>query len=235
MRRRLLGLFPHPDDEGYSAGGLLASCVLSGAQVYVVCATRGEGHGDPALRSAELAAACAALGLPEPPRFLDLPDGGLEPIADGPARIAALLDALGPDVVVCLGRDGAYGHRDHLALTRWIQAAAAGRPLRVLHAAFPRDLFAPVRRAMRRFRPELIGFRGPLGVAPADLVLDIRPVRDRKLAAIAAHRSQLPPEGPLCFLRPGLVERLLDEERFTLAAGPPLPAGANDPFAGLDP
>ena len=83
---------------------------------------------------------------------------------------------------------------------------------------------------------ELTGQQQPyplLQIDSAVLRLDIRAVRDRKLAAIASHRSQLLCGDPLSLLRPGLVERLLDEEWYDVAHGPDLPPGATDPFAGL--
>ena len=40
--RSLLGIFAHPDDEALACGGLLARCAMLGAQVSLLCATRGE-------------------------------------------------------------------------------------------------------------------------------------------------------------------------------------------------
>src|SRR5229473_2456487 len=39
---RILGVFAHPDDESFCAGGTFASFVAGGAEVMVVSATRGE-------------------------------------------------------------------------------------------------------------------------------------------------------------------------------------------------
>ncbi|TNF27292.1 MAG: PIG-L family deacetylase, partial [Deltaproteobacteria bacterium] len=44
--RRVLGVFAHPDDEAWSAGALLTRCAQQGAEVHLVCATRGEGGSD---------------------------------------------------------------------------------------------------------------------------------------------------------------------------------------------
>ena len=78
--QRLLAIFAHPDDESYRAGGALALLALKGAQVSVVCATRGE-QGilkmDPVetgqVRQTEMECACRALGIEPPlyPRRLD--------------------------------------------------------------------------------------------------------------------------------------------------------------------
>lgn len=52
FRRSLLAVFAHPDDEAFAAGGTLARYAAEGAEVRLVCATRGE-----------------AGSLGEPPRF----------------------------------------------------------------------------------------------------------------------------------------------------------------------
>jgi LmbE family N-acetylglucosaminyl deacetylase len=247
-----LALFPHPDDEAYAAGGLLAWCAAGGATVELVCATRGEGGTDRAggtpagaaladLRTRELEASCRALGIGAP-RVLALTDGELA-AADRAAAIALVSEHLRrvrPHVAVTLGGDGVYASLDHRAWTDVVGAAVrgCGEPPRLLHAVFPRGLFVPVWRALRRGRgARLVAEVDPhsLGTDAADVALrlDVRSVRDRKLAAIAAHRSQLLDGDPLTFLRPGIVDRLLDEEWYLVADGPALPAGARDPFAGL--
>jgi N-acetyl-1-D-myo-inositol-2-amino-2-deoxy-alpha-D-glucopyranoside deacetylase len=247
--RRVLACFPHPDDESFAAGGLLAACAARGAAVQILCATRGEAGVDrrgranagPALavqRSAELAAACAALGA-APPAFLDLPDGRLAELDR--IRLAALLaDELrqrSPDLIVTFGADGAYGHRDHLAWTAVVSAAAANAvsSARLLHAVFPRQLFTPLCRALQplgvvgEIDPASLG----VGAGEAELRLDARPYVAAKRAALAAHVSQLAVGAPLSLLRPSRMEPLLDEEWFVVAAGAPLPRGAADPFAAL--
>lgn len=239
----LLGLFAHPDDEAFAAGALIALAVRDGARVTIACATRGESGssrstldgmlGD--VRSRELAASCSALGA-DPPVFLDLRDGGLDR-ASAASAVGKLLRRLKPDVVVTLGDDGAYGHRDHIALTGGLADAVASldTPPRVLHAQFPRGMFEPVWRALRRVAPSPVVDTIQLGadIRHADLRVDVAPVRDAKLAAIAAHASQLIDGDPRSFLRRGLIDRLLDAEHYRVASGPALPDGAGSMFAGL--
>lgn len=173
MSRRpvLLGIFPHPDDESYAAGGTLAKASAAGAGVYVLCATRGGAGqnrtGEPAggetlgdVREQELAAACAALGV-HPPRVLDYPDGTLSTVdlPEAVGRVVQVIRELRPDVVVTLGADGVYGHPDHIALHKIVTPAfrSAGggsrfpesefgpphQPARLFWTAFPRGLFRP--------------------------------------------------------------------------------------------
>ena len=78
-------MFAHPDDEALRCGGTLALNAARGAQVHLICLTRGEAgrNTDPALgdvdlpvqREHELHGACAALGI-HPPIFLGHHDSG---------------------------------------------------------------------------------------------------------------------------------------------------------------
>jgi LmbE family N-acetylglucosaminyl deacetylase len=246
--RRVAGVFAHPDDESYAAGGLLASCARGGATVQVVSLTRGEAgvdrrgeatRGDPlaAVRTSELARACSVLGS-EPPRVLDLPDGRLAalPLQTLASRIRRALGDSPPDLVVTLGRDGAYGHGDHLACTRAVTLAVEGLDVRVLHSAFAQGLFEPVWRRLRKLRGVVAVAASDLGT-PAEAValrVELGAHRASKLAAIAAHASQLDGGDPRSFLHHGLIDALLEEEWYTVAAGPPLPPGGSDPFLGLE-
>ena len=74
---RLLACFAHPDDEGFTAAGVLAASVARGADVRLVCATCGE-EGDirfpgaatrdtlGQVRHQELRRSCQVLGVQEP-------------------------------------------------------------------------------------------------------------------------------------------------------------------------
>ena len=64
-----------------------------------------------------------------------------------------------------------------------------------------------------------------------ELCLDVRPLRDAKLASCLAHDSQLD-VAPGSFFR-RVLEPLLEEEWFVVTAGKPFAPGATDPFAGL--
>jgi N-acetyl-1-D-myo-inositol-2-amino-2-deoxy-alpha-D-glucopyranoside deacetylase len=263
---RVLGIFPHPDDEAYSCGGTLARLSDEGAHVAIVCATRGERGRDRRpqpvageelgrVREEELRAACRVLGA-APPRFLDLHDGGVA-TCDFPAvvgAIVAIMRDVRPHLVLTLGPDGVYGHPDHLALYRLVIAAfgAAGggnrfpaeqfgapwAPLRLFCAAFPRGLFRPQYERMT-VSPSSPTMRGvdpdKLGTEPGDIVaaIDIRSYAERKLRAIACHRSQLPDGDPYQLFPEGIVQRLLAFELFTLAAGIPLERRAQRLDEGL--
>lgn len=245
---RLLALLPHPDDEIFIAY-LLLRAAQGGADVTLVCATRGEagqrrdGIRDPdlgATREAELRRSAAILGASRV-EMLGWPDGAVADLPR-PAALAALdaaLRAHRPDVVVTLGPDGVYGHRDHVALTALLAEILPAPPPRWLQAAFPPGAMEPLRRALRRARPSPIDPRvGALGEAPpsapgAALVLPAGALRGAKEAAIAAHATQLRRGEVGSFLHAAVLGGMLDGEAYRVAAGPPLPAGAEGPFDGL--
>ena len=250
----LLGFFPHPDDEAYSAAGTLALSAKLGATVRMLCASRGEAGRHRSLpgrtpaelaatRETELGEACRAMGV-EAPRFLDLPDGSIwrldpEPVVD---QLKKALCSLRPEVVVTLGFDGVYGHRDHLACTdliaRAVKELSPEQNVRLLGSAFPRDLFRPLYHRLKRLKDVPIDRRfdveelGRVGEA-VDLRVDISSVREVKLAAVACHASQLEDGDPDSFLGGGIMERLLAEECFTRISGPLFPPGSSNLFDGL--
>jgi LmbE family N-acetylglucosaminyl deacetylase len=152
--RRLLGVFAHPDDEVFCAGGTMARAAAAGAEVMIVSATRGEQGQirDPAaatrrtlgaVREAELCAAAAELGV-QRVQVLAYPDGALQhhwPALG--AEIADIMRQFDPDTVVTFGADGGYGHPDHATIsgltTQAFRAMARdhNRGQRLYHAVFP--------------------------------------------------------------------------------------------------
>ena len=156
--RRLLGVFAHPDDETFCAGGTFAHYAGQGAEIMVVSATRGQAGqirdaaaGDrrtiAAVREAELRLACERLGITRV-RCLDHVDGTLAD-AEFPALVDEVAEVIGefrPDVVITFGPDGGYGHPDHVTIGAATAAAcqrAAGpghrpdRAPRLYYRCFP--------------------------------------------------------------------------------------------------
>ena len=158
-RPRILGVFAHPDDEVFVAGGTFAKYVSRGAAAMVLCATRGEAgqirdarvatrHTLGAVREHELREACAVLGIQQV-TCLDYADGRLRDadFDDLVASVTAAMRAFGPDVVITFGQDGAYGHPDHVTISGATTRAfdLVGRPdgddrqPRLYHSHFARS------------------------------------------------------------------------------------------------
>ena len=205
----LLGVWAHPDDEAYLAGGLMAAAVDAGSRVVCVTATRGErGTRDPGtwpparlaqVREAELAASLAVLGVSEH-RQLGYPDGGCAavPAVEAVDRLAALVAEVGPDTVLTFGPDGVTGHPDHRTVSAWatavVRRSGPGRAPRLLYAAKTGawcDRFAALHRAIGAFPPGLPA-RVPADQVAFEFVL-AGDLLDRKLAALMAQASQVTP------------------------------------------
>jgi len=165
-RLRLLGVFAHPDDETFCAGGTFARYAGQGAEIMVVSATRGQAgqirdaaagtrRTIAAVREAELRLACQRLGVTTV-RCLDHVDGTLADagFAALVAEVAEVIGEFGPDAVITFGPDGGYGHPDHVTISAVTTAAcqqaaglghrpgraaagAAGRPPRLYYRCFP--------------------------------------------------------------------------------------------------
>ena len=152
--RRLLGVFAHPDDEVFCAGGTIARAADAGAEVMIVSASRGEQGQirDPtaatrrtlgAVRERELWAAAAQLGA-QHAQVLAYPDGNLQHYRSSLGdAIADIMRQFDPDTVVTFGADGGYGHPDHIAVSELTTATFRGlvrhhnRGQRLYHAVFP--------------------------------------------------------------------------------------------------
>jgi len=141
---RLLGVFAHPDDETFCAGGTFARYAKDGAEIMVVSATRGQAgqirdarvgtrRTIGAVREQELRLACERLGVAHV-RCWDYPDGGLDhdAAADLTGRVVQLIREFRPQVMISFGPEGAYGHPDHITISGAVTTACqqAGDPAR---------------------------------------------------------------------------------------------------------
>lgn len=166
---RILGVFAHPDDETFCAGGTLAKYAAAGAEIMIVSATRGDaGQIHDALvatrrtlgqvRERELRLACERLGIRHAV-CLDYGDGTLKDVAPEvlTRHITRIVRTFRPDIVITFGPDGAYGHPDHIAIGAATTSACtlAGdtaafadqiddgfrphTPAAVYHSSFPRS------------------------------------------------------------------------------------------------
>ena len=140
LRRCLLAVMAHPDDETFGCGGTLARYAAEGVHVALICATRGEAgeisdaalatpEDLPQVRENELRAACHVLGVKEL-HMLGYRDSGMagtpenhHPQALMQSDRAAVVDKIveiirkvRPQVIVTFDPNGGYGHPDHIAI-----------------------------------------------------------------------------------------------------------------------
>ncbi|MFB5084362.1 bacillithiol biosynthesis deacetylase BshB2 [Symbiobacterium thermophilum] len=185
MKEHVLVIMPHPDDETFAVGGTIALYAQRGVPVTYVCGTRGEmgrrmgrppfatRESLPGLREKELREACRILGITDL-RFLGLWDKTVEfedPEALA-ARLKAIIEEIRPSLIITYHPDYSV-HPDHMALGRATVRAVA---------QLPPDRRPPVHTRAFGKASAVLG--------EPDLVVDVRPVWETKLAAIRAHRSQ---------------------------------------------
>ena len=155
--------------------------------------------------------------------------------------------------LLSFGPDGIYGHPDHVAVSKlatraWEVAGdpaafpehrAAGlqphAPARLFYFELPASVIA-VWSQYADLTVELNGEVLPIrGIPDADITLklDVAAFAAQKGAAWACHRTQMNPDSPLNEMPAEALEQWQRWEHFVLAGGQPLPAGADDLFAGL--
>lgn len=236
---RTLIVAPHPDDETFGCGGLLALLARRGRAPRVVFVSDGAASHPHiaaerlvALRKEEARSALAALGLPDgAATHLDLPDGGLPfagetDFAEAVAAFGACLRAGGTDTIVLPWRRDSS--RDHRATFGIVLAARARNAPRARVLEYPvwawlNDEDLP---SAREAAEGLAAWR-----------LDISAVRTAKRRAIACYRSQtggLEAQGDWRLPRHFLASFARDSELFFEAPDPPI-STAGDAAAAQPP
>lgn len=199
MVERVLAFFAHPDDEVMLAGGTLYLLAHTGAKLHYLCATRGEGGetGEPPVctrdqlgpvRESEMRCAVQILGG-ETLKFLDYQDppvGLKNELYPYTTKLDKLVDeliseitAVAADAVLTHGSNGEYGHPAHIlshkAVLQAVKTLGGNSPIiYTVSASFeghPKPHIS---------NPD----------DPADLILDITPIIDKKINAALCHQTQ---------------------------------------------
>lgn len=221
-------------------------CASAGARTVLVTATRGEQGkaGDPPLcspeelpawRERELREAVRIVGFDEF-NLLDYHDKELPhaPPEDIRRTLVTVIRRSRPTVVLTFDPNGFNVHPDHVAISRFTSdaVAAAADPRWFPEAGgahtIGRLLWTPL------YPPwEVAAFSDVAEKPAADFVVDISAWRDRKAAALRAHRTQHLSIDKYFFSRPDL-DRILALEVWRQAWGPGLlRRPVDDVLAGL--
>jgi LmbE family N-acetylglucosaminyl deacetylase len=184
MKKRVLIVSPHPDDETLGAGGAAAKFVSMGSEVSVLTVS---GHLPPLYdRQAyettveEALRAFAVLGVSWH-RFLEIPATmvGQEPVHKLNERISSAVVELEPEVVLCPYPDR---HIDHRVIFESVMVATrpvgAGAKIEIL-AAY--ETLSETHWNAPHIEPNFV----------PNWVIDISRFLDKKLQALGCYRSQI--------------------------------------------
>jgi len=221
----VLFLHAHPDDEAIFTGGTLARLTEAGVPATVVFATVGAPTAADALaarRRAEATHACSLLGARAV--FLGYGDSGLygesglegalcqAPLAEVAERVAAVLRSTGCAALATYDEGGIYGHPDHLVVHRVGRLLLEqGEVETVYECTVDREYLHFVEtHLVGHAVNSLLGMEiesmntAPLGVPTVEVTLtvDVRAHDATKRAAMAAHRSQIPPDSEALAMPP---------------------------------
>lgn len=236
----LLLIVPHPDDEAFGAGALLARTAAAGGRTAVFTLTRGAAGRTlglctraelPGVREAELREALTTLGVhdvtiadyqdyvPDDDRGLP-PHAGLAAVPEEElvARMVEVIERTKPKAVLTFPPNGANGHPDHVVTSALVTKAVKNAEHRVkalYYYASDREFEGPQRPG---FLPE--EDMRALHLGPTHR-FDAGDELAQKLSAIACHRTQA--LSVLGFMR-NMPERLLVETFHR--AQPPVAEGA---------
>jgi LmbE family N-acetylglucosaminyl deacetylase len=206
----------------------------TGARIALLTATRGERGktGDPpicaphelaACREQELKSAAHVIGIDE----LHLLNYRDRELADAPPdeirrTLVSCIRRLRPSVVFTFDPNGFNVHPDHVAISRFATdaLAAAADPRWFPDAGQPhavaRLLWTPL------YPPWEVAMSDSVSEKPSvDFVIDIAPWRERKAAALRAHRTQHLSIDRYFFSQPNL-DQILAVEVWRQAWGPPI-------------
>ena len=276
----LMAVHAHPDDEASGTGGVLARYADEGVRTVLVTCTGGEvGEiasptlASPAnlaeVRRQELLESCKILNISDL-ELLGYRDSGMAGTPDNEhpesfaradleeaaGRLAELVRAYRPQVLVTYDENGFYGHPDHINAHRITARAfeiagdpdyprnghAPWAPAKLYYTAIPRSRMAEFGNLLREHgieppvRGEGDAEEPPFGAPDESIttVVDVSAQVERKRRALFSHATQMGPDVFFSRIPTPLFDQLFSRESFQLARSrieTTLPE--TDLFAGL--
>lgn len=229
----ILSVWAHPDDESFSAAGILFTARQNEQKVCCVTATRGElGVQDesrwPAaelgsIRETEMQNALKELGI-TCHHWLGYKDGSCDQVDTSEAvdKLIKIIEHIEPDTVLTFGPTGTTGHSDHIAVGKWagaaLGAAKLNKPVALYHSVVSRERHEQIGKRLDEQFNIYFNIDQPPLVANADMDIcfNLPPTAcAAKLAALRAQPSQT--SGLFEHTTPGDIEMLCSCEGFVLA------------------
>lgn len=207
MKRKILLVFAHPDDESFSCAGTVIHYVRNGTIVKLICATRGEAGtiGEPPVclpeelgevRTQELKTAAKIISIKQI-FFLGLRDGtltmfSLRFLAN---LIAPILIREKPDLVITFAKTGISGHDDHIVISKAATLAfkryvkAIKHKAKLYYTTLPQSMVEEMR---KKGMIKDVFRRTFQGTPDKEITIkrDIRDTLQTKIKALMSHKTQ---------------------------------------------
>lgn len=193
MKKSILCVIAHPDDEAFGPSGTLA-LLSKKHNVHIVCVTDGAsdvrfhpmGETLAAIRSKELQTSAKGIGV-KSVHFLGYKDGSLcnNLYHEVAKKIDNFCESLGVDLLITIEPRGVSGHVDHVAVSMITTFVYERR--QSIEAVWYYCITKEVRASIPDY---FIHFPDGYDRKDIDLVVDISSVLDQKISAIKCHASQ---------------------------------------------
>lgn len=200
MKQIIFGIFAHPDDAGFGPSGTLSLSARDGADVHLVCVTCGgagvnvDGHKSLAdVRELEEKAAAEVMGVSSLELFR-YEDGQLcnEKYLEIANRVITYIRKMVTDpdsdvTLITFDPNGISGHIDHIVMaqvTTYVYLKLRNElHIQLKYFCIP-ESFVPVANTGWLYMPK------GRSESEIDEVINVREVKDQKIAAIRAHKTQ---------------------------------------------
>lgn len=153
--KHILVIFPHPDDETLSSGGLLKNLSSDGTHITAIVFTKGErgnedAHLDDSLkitRSGEVKNATDILGI----QSLILEDFGDGQLPEKRKQLTAYIEKVilkkKPDAILTYDLSGLYGHADHIVVSEIITELidTKFKTIKLIYPSLPKRIFSMIK------------------------------------------------------------------------------------------
>ncbi|SDN96768.1 N-acetylglucosaminyl deacetylase, LmbE family [Paenibacillus sp. yr247] len=198
MKKKILFVFAHPDDESFAAGGTIAKLHHLGHEVSLVCATSGcKGRsGEFQFNSREQLIMHREEELREASSILRISNLILYRFADGTLieqdidllanQIKTTILDLMPDVILTFPPDGVTGHPDHIAISRATEKAVISAEDEYPSSQLPTFFYTSIPQYYDHCQDS-----GPNNRCLITGKVDISGYRIQKGQALRAHKSQV--------------------------------------------
>ncbi|WP_409345520.1 PIG-L deacetylase family protein [Paenibacillus sp. MBLB4367] len=198
MKKRLLFVFAHPDDESFASAGTIAKYCSRGHEAFLICATSGckgkSGEFEITCRERlalhreqELRNACDLMGITELYLYRYADGSLIEQDRDKMAeRIKKTILEVKPHVVVTFPPDGVTGHPDHIAVSRATEQAVLLSEKLLSGSDLPAFYYVSIPHYYEHCQDS-----GPEERYPITGKVSIGNFRLRKGEALKAHKSQV--------------------------------------------